>query len=143
MYRIYTYKKGNSYITMKFKYTEFQSRFLPIVPIRIKGAVGWVKFRAFVDSGAGYSVFQSEMAEILGLKLEDGKREGITVGDGTQIEVYKHNVKVDVANQEFEATIGFSRQLGIGFNIIGRLSIFEKFKICFDEPEQIVEFFPK
>jgi predicted aspartyl protease len=128
---------------MRFKYTEFQGRFLPIIPIRIKGGDGWVNFRAFVDSGAGYSVFHAEMAEILGLKLEDGKREGITVGDGSQIEVYKHKVKVNVANQEFDATIGFSRQLGIGFNIIGRLSIFEKFKICFDESEQTVEFFQK
>jgi hypothetical protein len=127
---------------MKFKYIEFQGRFLPIISIRIKGAE-WVKFRAYVDSGAGYSVFRAEMAEILGLKLEDGKEKDITVGDGSQIKVYQHNVKVDVANRKFNAVIGFSKQLGIGFNIIGRLDIFHKFKICFDESEQIVEFFPK
>lgn len=143
MYRIHTYKKRGSYITMRFKYTKFQDRFLPIVPIRIKGETGWVKFRAFVDSGACYSVFHAEMAEILGLKLEDGKDKRITVGNGTQIKVYKHKVEVEIANQKFNATIGFSRELGIGFNIIGRLSIFEKFKICFDESEKIVEFLPK
>ena len=127
---------------MKFKYTEFQDRFLPIVPIRIKGAE-WVKFRAYVDSGAGYSVFRAEMAEILGLELENGKEKDITVGDGFQIKVYQHKVKVDIADRKFTAIIGFSRQLGIGFNIIGRLDIFHKFKICFDESEQVVEFFPK
>ena len=40
---------------------------------------------------------------------------------------------------EFEAEIGFSRQLGIGFNIIGRKDIFERFVICFDESNKIVE----
>ena len=38
--------------------------------------------------------------------------------------------------------IGFSRRLGIGFNIIGRKDIFERFKICFDEKEKMVEFYP-
>jgi len=128
---------------MKFKYTEFQGKLLPIVLIRLKGKKEWVKFRAFVDSGAGYSIFQAEMAEILGLKLEDGKENYVTVGDGSQIKVYIHRVKVDLAGQEFEATIGFSRHLGIGFNIIGRLDIFDKFKICFDESEKIVEFHKK
>ena len=28
-------------------------------------------------------------------------------------------------------------------NIIGRLDIFDRFKICFDESEKIVEFYPK
>jgi len=33
-----------------------------------------------------------------------------------------------------------SKQLGIGFNIIGRKDVFERFKICFDEKEKVVEF---
>jgi len=36
--------------------------------------------------------------------------------------------------------IGFSKQLGIGFNIIGRKDVFERFRICFDEKEKVVEF---
>ncbi len=128
---------------MRFDYTEFQGRFLPIVPIRIKGGKEWVTFRAFVDSGAGYSIFQAEMADILGLKLEKGEENYVTVGDGSQIKVYIHRVKVEIAGQEFEATIGFSRHLGIGFNIIGRLDVFSKFRICFDEKEKLVEFHPK
>jgi len=40
---------------------------------------------------------------------------------------------------EFQAEIGFSRQLGIGFNVIGRKDIFERFVICFDERNKIVE----
>ena len=124
---------------MKFNYTKFQGRFLPIISIRLKGKE-WVEFRAFVDSGAGYSIFQAEMAEILGLRLENGTESYVTVGDGSQIKVYIHRVKVKIAELEFDASIGFSRHLGIGFNIIGRLDIFDRFKVCFDESERVVEF---
>ena len=59
-------------------------------PFLLKGNADreWVEFKAFVDSGAGYSVFQAEMAEILGLSLENGEEEYVTVGDGSQIKVY-------------------------------------------------------
>ncbi|MEW6096317.1 MAG: hypothetical protein AB1567_07310 [bacterium] len=30
--------------------------------------------------------------------------------------------------------------IGIGFNVIGRLDIFNRFKVCFDEEEKMVEF---
>jgi hypothetical protein len=41
----------------------------------------------------------------------------------------------------FDAAIGFSKQLGIGFNIIGRKDVFERFIVCFDEKEKFVEFY--
>jgi len=47
---------------------------------------------------------------------------------------------IQLALEEFEAMIGFSKQLGIGFNIIGRRDIFERFKVCFTENERVVEF---
>lgn len=101
------------------------------------------------------------------LRLEDGEKGYLTVGDGSQIIVYLHKIFVRIANEEFKAAIGFSRHLGIGFNIIGRADIFDRFKIypvrnhrnnknillnsrenslhisngvCFDESERVVEF---
>lgn len=142
MHRLYSYQRRNCDFTMKFNYTEFQGRYLPIIPISLKYNE-WVDFRAFVDSGAAYSIFQAEMAEILGLRLEAGKEDYVTVGDGSQIKVYIHQVKVKFADEEFKARIGFSRHLGIGFNIIGRKDFFERFKICFDESEKIVEIISK
>ena len=135
---------------MKLPYLKFRGRFLPIVSMWLKGHDDkeWVEFKAFVDSGAGYSVFQAEMAEILGLSLEDGEKEYVTVGDGSQIKVYIHKVRCKLADlpdepvgEEFGASIGFSRHLGIGFNIMGRLDIFDRFRICFDESERTVEFY--
>ena len=126
---------------MKYPYIQFRNRFLPIVPIRFRlGNNNWVEFKAYADSGAGYSVFHESVIEILGLELEDGYKEYVTVEDGSLIPVYMHRIMVQLALEEFDAMIGFSKQLGIGFNIIGRRDIFERFKVCFMENEKVVEF---
>ncbi|MEW6007114.1 MAG: hypothetical protein AB1595_03030 [bacterium] len=66
---------------MKFPYIEFRKRFAPIVPIKFKlgDKEEWVELHAYVDSGAGYSVFHSHITEILGLRLEDGRVDYVTV----------------------------------------------------------------
>ena len=51
-------------------------------------------------------------------------------------------LKIRIEDMELAAEIGFSKQLGIGFNILGRKDIFEKFRICFEETEKTVEFAP-
>jgi len=125
---------------VKFPYIEERGRMVPIVPVRIKGNE-WVTFGGYVDSGASYSVFRSDIAKILGIEKEDGKKEYVTVGDGSLITVYLHNLEVEFAEKRFEATIAFSKQLGIGFNIIGRKSFFEEFKFCFDDKNRVLEVF--
>lgn len=127
---------------MKFSYLEFEGKYLPMIPIKIKGS-DWVEFQAFVDSGAGFSVFKMSAAEILGLDIEKSKREFVKIGDGSFIEVFSFKLPVDIADKEFEAKVGFSRGLGVGFHIIGRLDIFDNFKVCFDEIEKSVEFIPR
>ena len=126
---------------MRFQYQQRHGKFLPIIPIKLKSVVGeWITFDAFVDSGASYTLFTAEIGEILGLDVENGEKIYVTVGDGSLITVYLHELEVKIGEKTFKATIGFSKQLGIGFNIIGRKDFFEKFKICFDERAKIVEF---
>jgi len=124
---------------VKFPYPAFGGKLLPIVPIRL-GSEEWISVDAYVDSGASYSIFHAWIAEALGLRLEDGEKDYLTVGDGSQIIVYVHPIRVQLAGNEFDARIGFSRRLGIGFNILGRADIFDRFRICFSDKEGVVEF---
>jgi len=130
---------------MRFPYVQERGRFLPIISLQLKGkgTVEWITFDAFVDSGASYSIFKAEIGDILGLDVEKGEKMFITVGDGSLIIVYVHQLGIQIGDEKFDAMIGFSKQLGIGFNIIGRKDIFERFKICFDEKEKVVEFYPR
>ncbi|MFQ6119186.1 MAG: hypothetical protein ACE5KE_04765 [Methanosarcinales archaeon] len=120
---------------MEFPYIEMKGKLLPIVPVEIKD----VELYGFLDSGASYSIFHLDVADILELEVEEGDRIFVTLGDGSFISVYIHKLDVKFANKEFETQIGFSRYLGIGFNIIGRKGFFDNFKICFDERNKMVE----
>lgn len=54
---------------MKFDYRFFEGQFLPIVPIKLKGKEDWMATKAYVDTGASYSLFHTDVAEILGLNI--------------------------------------------------------------------------
>lgn len=127
---------------MKFEYRFYEGQFLPIIPIMLKGKAGWLRFQAYADTGASYSLFQAEVAEMLGLDLEKGEFHEMTLGDGKVLKVFVHKILISVADKEFVASIGFSRGIGIGFYVLGRKDIFEHFIVCFNEKEKGVGFKP-
>ena len=88
---------------------------------------------AYVDSGASFSIFGSDRADLLGVDYKRGARVDLVVGDGDSLTVLLHKVSVEFAGTQFVAEIGFSEQLGIGFNLLGRRSFFDRFRICFDD----------
>lgn len=64
----------------------------------------------------------------------------VIVGDGSYIPVYFHRVTLKIGDEEFPAEVGFSEQLGIGFNLLGRKDVFEIFKVCFSDEKGIISF---
>lgn len=126
---------------MRFDYSYSDGTFLPIIPVKLRGRE-WTEFLAFLDTGASYSIFQADVAEILGIKMEDGEEREVVIGDGDKLKVYLHKIEVALAGKEFLALIGFSKGLGTGLNILGRKDIFEQFTICFKEKEKAIEFTP-
>jgi len=46
-------------------------RFLPVISLQLKdrGTKDWITFDAFVDSGASYSIFKTEIGDILSEKM--------------------------------------------------------------------------
>jgi len=128
---------------MRFPYFQVGPKdFAPIIPLKLFGKNGWIGFEAYIDSGASLSIFNSDRADILGIDYTKGKSLHVTVGDGGLIAVYVCKVRVQLAGGQFRADIGFSPQLGVGFNLLGRRSFFEKFKICFDDARKFVELHP-
>ncbi|HIJ10743.1 TPA: hypothetical protein HA278_01670 [Candidatus Woesearchaeota archaeon] len=125
---------------MKFDYEKIEGEFLPIVPIKLRSSIGFFNFKAFVDSGASYSLFHSDVAQLLGINLEEGERKEIVVGDSDTIIVYVHKILVSLAGKEFEASIGFSKDFTINFYVIGRKTIFEHFLVSFNERKKEIEF---
>ncbi|MBI4980702.1 retropepsin-like domain-containing protein [Candidatus Woesearchaeota archaeon] len=127
---------------MKYKYSFFDGELLPIVPIILKGKVEEVELKAYIDTGASYCLFHADIAEIIGIKLEEGDLTEMVLGDGNIIRIYLHKVPVSIGEHKFTALVGFSKGLGIKFNIIGRKGIFDKFVISFNEKDKEIEFVP-
>jgi hypothetical protein len=73
---------------MKFKYRFYEGCFLPMVPVKLFGKENrLVEVKAYIDTGASYSLFHSEVAKILGLDLEKGRKHELVVGDGDSLKV--------------------------------------------------------
>jgi len=64
----------------------------------------------------------------------------IKVGSGEIFPIYLHPLEVQVGNKRFQALIGFSRDLKVGFNILASHPFFERFRVCFDDAKKLVPF---
>lgn len=129
---------------MKFEYQFFEGKYLPIIPIGLRGKNGTViELRAFIDTGASYCIFRSDVADLLSIELESGEKREMTLGDGNAIIVFVHKLPVLIAEKEFIAPIAFSKEIGVNLDIIGREGIFKQFIICFDEQEKVITFTSK
>jgi hypothetical protein len=90
------------------------------VPIRIEVGDRSARLLAYVDTGAGYCVFQSEYAEILGLQLTEGTLIRLTPAGGGTINAYGHTVIVEALERRVESIVYFTDHSGFRRNVLGR-----------------------
>jgi hypothetical protein len=74
--------------SLTFPYIRLGTLFLPIVPVTIVSRAFAFKTDAYVDSGAFYSIFRSEILESLQLRKEQGKLKMLRAADGKLIRSY-------------------------------------------------------
>ena len=116
----------------RIPYMVWRGRASPLVTTKLSINDKSVTTLAYVDTGATYSVYNSDFCERLGLELLKGERMDITVVDGGIIPVYLHEIRIQIEDLEFQAKIGFSDRLGTGINILGRETVLDEFVVCFD-----------
>jgi hypothetical protein len=125
---------------IEFKYSYFKDKKIPLIPLEVEGKDGWLEIWAFVDSGASLSVFDKDEALNLGLDFKNGQELMVVVGDGSYIPIYIHKLQLKIGEEIVKAEVGFSERLGVGFNLLGRKDVFEKFKVCFSDQKGVVSF---
>jgi len=109
---------------------------MPIIPITILDHRVWV----FVDSGATFTILSTDDALRIGIDWQKGQFRMIVVGDGSFIPVYFHSLPLQIGEWQITASVGFSERLGVGFNLLGRTDIFNRFQICFNDHTRKVTF---
>jgi hypothetical protein len=127
---------------ISFPYKAYRGFPCPIVSIGINGPLGWIRAEAYVDTGAFVSIFTLNEAAGLGVDYCKGKETFVTVGDGGLIPVYLHRLPLQIGPIVFNASIGFSPRLGVGFNLLGRQDIFTRFDVTFRDSKKQVTFRP-
>src|SRR3989338_4169658 len=95
--------------TIEFPYGEFKGRYYPLIKVHIKNKDIEKDSDALIDSGAIISMFRPEIAESLGIKIEDGERR-MSVGISGKIEVFIHQIELKVLDRWFSCKVAFSRQ---------------------------------
>lgn len=109
-----------------------EGQFFPVIPLRFYFKEKTIDTSALVDSGATVSIFKTDVANDLGLKVEEGK-EIYLGGVGGRIKGYIHKLEIETANRKFFCPIVFSHEYLVSFNLVGRDVFFNKFRIIFDE----------
>lgn len=122
---------------LEFPYLKKGRQYFPVVDLKLKFSKSEIITKALVDSGATYSVFRPEIANYLGINIENGKSiylEGI----GGRILGYLHNISVSFGNKLYKFKVIFSQELTVSFNILGRDNFFIPFLITFCEKDKKV-----
>src|SRR3990167_9480025 len=117
-------------------------RYAPIVYLQVWTKNRWLYLQAYVDSGASWSVFHLDVAQLLGIKLSKAKRSYVALGNGSVIPIYLQRIKVRFAGVEFSAPAGFSDALRVGFNLLGRAGFFDRFSMAFNDRARVLTVSP-
>jgi Aspartyl protease len=83
---------------------------------------------AKLDTGASNSIFERRYGEQLGLLIESGYRQLFSTATGNFV-AYGHNLTVNVAGIEFEATVFFAEDEHYNRNVVGRFGGMDHLKV--------------
>jgi hypothetical protein len=118
---------------MRLPYRRLRGELAPVVFLRLYHSRRQADDYAFVDSGARYSVFGTDLAERLGIDVLSGRHSFVVGLDGRFVSIYLHSVGLEIGAYRITAEVGFSNQLRIGFNLLGRHSVFNVLQFCFND----------
>mgnify|MGYP001586535713 CR=1 FL=1 len=115
-----------------------EGQFFPVIPFRLFFKEQFIDSSALIDSGATISIFRTEVAEGLDVKVEDGQ-EIYLGGVGGRIKGYLHKLKLEISGKKFLCPIVFSHEYLVSFNLLGREVFFKKFRVVFEEKRNLLK----
>jgi aspartyl protease len=117
----------------RFPYRRERGVFSPIVSLQLFHNQARTAVDAYVDSGSMFSIFDEAIAEELGIDF-GGRQEIPIIGlNGARIPIRLRTVGIRLGRYHLHAIVGFSNQLRVGFNLLGRHTIFDQLQFCFND----------
>ncbi|OGY22434.1 MAG: hypothetical protein A3A65_04745 [Candidatus Chisholmbacteria bacterium RIFCSPLOWO2_01_FULL_49_14] len=116
---------------MKISFPYYQSPDggdFPIARVSLSYRLRTTDVYPLVDSGAGVSLFDSTVADKLGVPLRKGEKVDMG-GVGGRIRGHIYTISMTIGKKRFKAPVVFSDELEIGVNLLGRQGVFEIFSL--------------
>jgi len=120
---------------------EYDWNGIPIAEVGMKNKNKEIRTYFFVDSGADFTLIPRTAAEYLGL-LDSLKEEYVDVADGVGGGAVSYVIKkatLIIQEHSFNADVACALTDDVPY-LLGRKSVFEKFKVCFDNKKNITTF---
>ena len=92
-----------------------------------------------MDSGADISLIPESVGEALGFSTGESDLREVRSVSGHFIKIAVKNVKICIGRRIFNVRIGWALTEDVPL-LLGRLDVFDKFKITFDEKNKTVIF---
>lgn len=125
---------------MKFKYKKYGLDTLrPIIPIEVSYNGIEIPYEVLIDSGADTSIFDSNIADILGIYVVKGIRREVWGITGVPEYYYLHKVTIVINGLKYKTDVGFMKLRNQSFGIVGQKGFFDKFTVKFDLQEEEIE----
>lgn len=96
----------------------------------------------YIDSGADVTLIPLKLGEALGFRQDSAQIREIRGIAGAGVPYILKEVKLTLGDIKFKTKIAWALIEEVP-PLLGRLDIFIRFKITFDEEKKIVEFYPK
>ncbi|MBC6476091.1 MAG: hypothetical protein GDA48_27445 [Hormoscilla sp. GM102CHS1] len=125
---------------IRFPYKQLRGISQPVIPIGVKIENAWESVNVYMDSGSEYTILHAKIAELVGFNYHTGNRISLQVGDGSLLLIYLHELEMQLVGKRFSCPVGFYPDLGVDFNVLGKIGIFDRFKICFQQAPGLITF---
>lgn len=122
------------------KVQEISHVFRPIIPVTLSFKGNSVGYEVLIDSGADECIFDTEIARILHLPLNEEKEKSFGGISGGEIKAYRQGIEMGVGGVSFVTEVYFSPNLSrMGYGILGQKGFFDHFRVRFIYTKRIVE----
>ena len=130
---------------MRFEFREEKSEHFgtiprPVAEVKLFGKVT-VKEIFYVDSGADITILPRSVGELLGFELRDSEIIDLYGVGESALSVVIKEIEMEIGEEKFKARVGWALTERVPL-LLGRLDIFDKFEVIFNQQKGFIDFLP-
>ncbi|HZS06436.1 MAG TPA: hypothetical protein VFD58_16475 [Blastocatellia bacterium] len=119
------YARGYSFL---HNYSDSSSAAITLPVTIISGGAAYIDVAGVLDTGSSFCIFERRNADLPGLDLYSGAKQGFSTAAGT-FTAYGHEVIIQLFDYQWEATVFFHEGEAFPRNILGRRGFIDHLRI--------------